>query len=119
MPILHRFCQKTLQIGGVTSMSSTGWPPRQQTLTGPRPRTWATTWTTTRTGESLVYGSSHHSYPSCYLNLPPESRQFKWFNPSNVDYSTISDKRGAPNYRCWKHLLVEDDSLFPFFSRDE
>ena len=28
------------------------------------------------------------------------SRQFKWFNPSNIDYSTISDKRNAPNYRC-------------------
>ena len=28
-----------------------------------------------------------------------ENRQFKWFNPRGVDYSTISDKRGAPNYR--------------------
>ena len=27
------------------------------------------------------------------------NRQFKWFNPSNIDYSTISDKRNAPNYR--------------------
>lgn len=25
-----------------------------------------------------------------------ENRQFKWFNPRGVDYSTISDKRGAP-----------------------
>ena len=28
-----------------------------------------------------------------------ENKQFKWFNPRNVDYKTISDKRGAPNYR--------------------
>merc|ERR1711913_199884 len=28
-----------------------------------------------------------------------ENRQFKWFNPRGVDYSTISDKGGAPNYR--------------------
>ena len=27
------------------------------------------------------------------------NRQFKWFNPKGVDYSTISDKRQAPNYR--------------------
>jgi len=27
------------------------------------------------------------------------NKQFKWFNPAQVDYSTISDKRGAPNYR--------------------
>merc|ERR1712071_85854 len=27
------------------------------------------------------------------------NRQFKWFNPRGVDYSTISDKRNAPNYR--------------------
>jgi hypothetical protein len=27
------------------------------------------------------------------------NRQFKWFNPKGVDYSTISDKRNAPNYR--------------------
>ena len=26
-----------------------------------------------------------------------ENRQFKWFNPRGVDYSTISDNR--PNYR--------------------
>ena len=26
-------------------------------------------------------------------------RQFKWFNPRGTDYSTISDKRQAPNYR--------------------
>jgi len=28
-----------------------------------------------------------------------ENRQFKWFNPRGVDYSTISDKRGAPKYQ--------------------
>merc|ERR1712142_77741 len=28
-----------------------------------------------------------------------ENRQFKWFNPKGVDYSNISDKRSAPNYR--------------------
>jgi len=28
-----------------------------------------------------------------------ENRQFKWFNPRGVDYSKISDARGAPNYR--------------------
>jgi len=28
-----------------------------------------------------------------------ENRQFKWFNPRGVDYSNISDKRGAPKYR--------------------
>ena len=27
------------------------------------------------------------------------SRQFKWFNPRGVDYSSISDKRQAPNYK--------------------
>jgi len=27
------------------------------------------------------------------------NRQFKWFNPKGLDYSTISDKRGAPNYK--------------------
>jgi len=27
------------------------------------------------------------------------NRQFKWFNPRGVDYSSISDKRGAPNYK--------------------
>ena len=27
-----------------------------------------------------------------------ENRQFKWFNPRGVDYSNLSDKRGAPNY---------------------
>jgi len=27
------------------------------------------------------------------------NRQFKWFNPRGVDYSTLSDKRGAPNYK--------------------
>jgi len=27
------------------------------------------------------------------------NKQFKWFNPNGVDYSNISDKRGAPNYR--------------------
>ena len=24
---------------------------------------------------------------------------FKWFNPAQVDYCTIYDKRGAPNYK--------------------
>merc|ERR1719159_1679510 len=28
-----------------------------------------------------------------------ENRQFKWFNPKGVDYSNLSDKRSAPNYR--------------------
>ena len=28
-----------------------------------------------------------------------ENRQFKWFNPRGVDYSTLSDKRGAPDYK--------------------
>ena len=28
-----------------------------------------------------------------------ENRQFKWLNPRGVDYSNLSDKRGAPNYR--------------------
>jgi len=28
-----------------------------------------------------------------------ENRQFKWFNPRGTDYSTLSDKRNAPNYR--------------------
>merc|ERR1712126_37319 len=28
-----------------------------------------------------------------------ENRQFKWFNPKGVDYSSLSDKRSAPNYR--------------------
>jgi len=27
------------------------------------------------------------------------NKQFKWFNPANVDYSNLSDKRDAPNYR--------------------
>jgi len=27
------------------------------------------------------------------------NKQFKFFNPANIDYSTISDKRQAPNYR--------------------
>jgi len=27
------------------------------------------------------------------------NRQFKWFNPRGVDYSNISDKRQAPNYK--------------------
>jgi len=27
------------------------------------------------------------------------NKQFKFFNPNNVDYSTISDKRQAPVYR--------------------
>jgi len=28
-----------------------------------------------------------------------ENRQFKWFNPRGVDYSKISDARGAPKYQ--------------------
>ena len=28
-----------------------------------------------------------------------ENRQFKWFNPRGIDYSNLSDKRGAPDYR--------------------
>jgi len=28
-----------------------------------------------------------------------KNRQFKWFNPRGVDYSKVSDERGAPNYR--------------------
>jgi len=28
-----------------------------------------------------------------------ENKQFKWFNPGGHDYSKLSDKRGAPNYR--------------------
>jgi len=27
------------------------------------------------------------------------NKQFKWFNPCGLDYSTLSDKRQAPNYR--------------------
>ena len=27
------------------------------------------------------------------------NKLFKWFNPAQVDYCTIYDKRGAPNYR--------------------
>ena len=33
------------------------------------------------------------------LVLMSNSRQFKWFNPRGVDYSNISDKRQAPNYK--------------------
>merc|ERR1712024_182031 len=28
-----------------------------------------------------------------------KARQFQWFNPKGVDYSNLSDKRSAPNYR--------------------
>ena len=27
------------------------------------------------------------------------NKLFKWFNPAQVDYCTIYDKRAAPNYR--------------------
>jgi hypothetical protein len=27
------------------------------------------------------------------------NRRFQWFSPNGRDYSHISDKRGAPNYR--------------------
>ena len=58
---------------------------------------------TTTTGKDLGDNKGYYNNRFCSVTLhsllTTACRQFKWINPSNVDYSTISDKRNAPNYR--------------------
>ena len=67
-------------------------PPKLRTSTGLRTRLRNST-VTTPTGEGPPV--------FCLLLTGSHWRQFKWFNPRGVDYSNISDKRGAPNYKDW------------------
>ena len=82
--------------------------PCYQLLTAPCPllfprlaaKTTDINWTKAKDlGDHMGYYNNR----SCPIILQPHltttCRQFKWFNPSNLDYSTISDKRNAPNYR--------------------